>query len=100
MSLTEVKGGDSPNSKKERIMINVTLITNDGKGLPQKVEIADDTTLDDFLRVAFEGDIEEFKIRVRANGTSVQAHMDYVLQDGDRISLAPSKVDGSDTVIS
>jgi hypothetical protein len=79
-------------------MINVTLITNDGAGLPQQVDVADDTRLEDFLRVAFEGDIEEFKIRVRANGTSVEAHMDYILQDGDRISLAPLKVDGSDTV--
>lgn len=76
-------------------MVNVTLVTNDGAGLPVKVPIADNTTLEEFLNVSFEGDPDQFTIRVRANGTSVTAHRDYVLQDGDRVSLAPVKVDGA-----
>ena len=76
-------------------MITITLITNEGSGLPSLIPIVEGTTLDKFLEVSFQGDSDEFTIRVRANGTSVEAHRDYVLQDGDRVSLAPIKVDGS-----
>jgi len=75
-------------------MINVTMVTNGGTGLPSKIPIVEDTTLEKFLEVSFPGNPDEFTIRVRCNGTSVEAHADYVLQDGDRISLAPTKVDG------
>ncbi len=75
-------------------MIQVTLITNDGCGLPVKVLINDNTTLEKFLEVSFDGNPEEFTIRIRANGTSIEAHADYILCDGDRISMAPKKVEG------
>lgn len=75
-------------------MIEVTLVTNDGSGLPVRVPVVENTTLEKFLEVAFDGDPDDFTIRIRANGTSVEAHKDYVLQDGDRVSLAPQKVDG------
>ncbi len=76
-------------------MINVTLVHNGGTGLPIKTPFVEGITLEKFLEVAFDGDPDEFTIRVRANGTSVEAHRDYVLQDGDRVSLAPVKVDGA-----
>ena len=76
-------------------MIEVTLISNNGAGLPCRTPVVEGTTLAKFLDVAFEEDPDNFTIRVRANGTSVEAHQDYVLQDGDRVSLAPNKIDGS-----
>ena len=76
-------------------MIEVTLVTNDGSGLPCRVPVAEGTTLEKFLEVSFDGDPDEFKIRVRANGISVEGHRDYILQNGDRVSLAPTKVDGA-----
>lgn len=76
-------------------MINVTLVSNDGAGLPVQIPVAEGTTLEKFLEVSFEGNPDEFVIRVRCNGTSVTVHEDYVLQDGDRVSLAPTKVDGA-----
>ena len=76
-------------------MIEVTLVTNDGSGLPRKVPVVDGTTLEKFLELSFDGNPDEFTIRVRANGVSVEAHADYVLQTGDRVSLAPIKVDGA-----
>ncbi len=76
-------------------MINVTLVSNSGAGLPVKTPVVEGTTLEQFLEVAFEGNVDEFTIRVRANGTSVTAHRDYVLCDDDRVSLAPVKVDGA-----
>ena len=75
-------------------MIEVTLITNDGAGLPVRVPVVEGTTLEKFLEVSFDDDPNEFTIRVRANGTTVEVHNDYVLQDGDRVSMAPTKIDG------
>ena len=80
-------------------MINVTLVHNGGAGLPVKTPVVEGTTLEKFLEVAFDGDVNEFTIRVRANGTSVEAHADYVLQDGDRVSLSPVKVEGASNTI-
>lgn len=76
-------------------MIEITLISNDGAGLPCRIPVVENTTLEKFLEVSFDGDLDEFTIRVRANGTSVEAHTDYILQDGDRVSLAPQKIDGA-----
>jgi hypothetical protein len=79
-------------------MINVTLVSNDGSGLPCRIPVVEGTTMERFLEVSFEGNPDDFTIRIRTNGTSVEAHRDYVLQDGDRISMSPKKVDGSDSV--
>lgn len=76
-------------------MIKVTLITNSGTGDPVEIPVVDGTILEDFLGVSFEGDPEDFKIRVRTAGESRDVDMDYMLQDGDRISLSPIKVDGA-----
>lgn len=75
-------------------MIEITLVTNDGAGLPVRVPVVEGTTLEKFLEVSFDGDPDQFTIRIRANGTTVEAHRDYVLQDGDRVSLAAKKVEG------
>lgn len=76
-------------------MITVTLGTNEGNGLPVRIPVVEETTLEKFLEIAFNGDPDEFTIRVRANGTSVEAHRDYILQDGDRVSLTPMKIEGA-----
>ena len=75
-------------------MIEVTLVTNDGAGLPVRVPVVEGTTLEKFLEVSFDGNPDEFTIRIRANGTTVEAHRDYILQNCDRVSLAPRKVEG------
>lgn len=79
-------------------MIEVTLVTNSGAGLPVRVPVVEGTTLEKFLEVSFEGNPDEFTVRIRANGTTVEAHRDYVLQDGDRVSMAPTKIDGAMTL--
>lgn len=76
-------------------MIEVTLVTNDGAGLPCRIPVVEGTTLEKFLEVSFDGNPDEFTVRIRANGTTVEAHRDYVLQEGDRVSMAPTKVDGA-----
>lgn len=75
-------------------MIEVMMVTNDGAGLPRRVPVVEGTSLEKFLEVSFDGNPDDFTIRVRANGATVEAHQDYILQDGDRVSLAPKKVEG------
>ncbi len=75
-------------------MINITLVTNEGDGVPTVIPVVDDATLGQFLDLAFNGDPNDFKIRIRANGVSVEGHEDYELHDGDRVSLSPNKIDG------
>ncbi len=76
-------------------MIEVTLVSNNGCGIPVRIPVNEGTTLEKFLEVSFDGDPDDFTVRVRCNGTSVQAHRDYVLQNEDRVSLAPRKIEGA-----
>ncbi len=78
-------------------MITITMITNDGDGTPTEQVINEDTTLGQFLEVHFNGNPDDFVMRIRSHGESVQAHKEYVLKDGDRISFSPSKVAGAAT---
>ncbi len=75
--------------------IEVTLVSNDGDGQPVVVPCIPGTTLEKFLEISFSGDPEDFKIRVRTNGTTIDADEEHVLQDGDRVSIAPKKIDGA-----
>ncbi len=77
-------------------MINVTLVTNDGSGLPRQCPVRAGTTVGEFLGVAFEGDPDDFTAQIRpSGGVSRRADMDDELCDGDRITLAPTKVEGA-----
>lgn len=77
-------------------MISVTLVTNDGNGVPQSSNVREDTTIGDFLDLMFDGDVDDFTIQVRPDGgTSAEADVDDVLNDGDRVTIAPKKVDGA-----
>ena len=76
-------------------MVEVTLVSNDGQGLPVRVPVNEGTTLEQFLIVSFNGNPDDFTIRVRADGTTVECHRDYILKNGDRVSLAPSKIEGA-----
>lgn len=75
-------------------MIEVTLVNNNGAGLPIRIPVVEGTILEKFLEVSFDNDPDDFTIKIRANGASVEAHSDYVLQDGDRVSMAPKKIEG------
>jgi len=75
-------------------MVEIMLVTNSGAGAPCRIPVVEGTTLERFLEISFDEDPNDFTIRVRANGMTVEAHMDYVLQDGDRVSLAPKKIEG------
>ena len=77
-------------------MIDVYMVSNSGSGVPVRFPIVEGTTLEAFLSVHFEeGSPDDFVVKVRSNGQGIQVYNDYVLQDGDRVSLTPSKVEGA-----
>lgn len=77
-------------------MISVTLVTNDGSGVPQTTKVREGTTVGDFLELMFDGNVEDFTIQLRPkDGVSREADVDDVLADGCRVTLAPEKVDGA-----
>lgn len=77
-------------------MINVTLVTNDGSGMPRTIPVRDGATVEDLLSVAFEGNLEDFTIQVRPrDGVSRAGDLSDELRDGDRVVLAPEKVEGA-----
>lgn len=76
-------------------MITVTLVSNDEDGLPVRISVENGTNLGAFLDENFEHELEDFTVRVRSNGTSAEAHRDYLLKEGDRVSLTPAKIEGA-----
>lgn len=82
-------------SNRENTMIEVVLVTNDGAGLPRRIEVESGTSLAGFLDAYFDEDPDDFTVRIRSGGVNVPASGVYLLQNGDRVSLAPSKVDGA-----
>lgn len=78
-------------------MINVTFVTNDGSGMPRSLDVRDEITLEQFLEVNFDGEVDDFTFSVRRNGLSQEAHSDYILEDGDRLCAAPSRIKGENS---
>ena len=77
-------------------MLNVTLVTNDGDGGVQQLTVNPGITLGTFLDFYLpDRDLDDFTIRVRSDGESFVAETDYVLRDGDKVTLAPQKIEGA-----
>ena len=73
--------------------MKVLYINNDGGGYADYVNIAEGMTVDKFFQEKLpDSKPEDFLIRVNRQPV---AH-DYVLQDGDRITITPTKIDGAD----
>lgn len=72
--------------------MNVLFLNNDGEGFAKQIDIDGDTRLDKFLDQNIEDfDPSNFVIRVNRQ----PAVSDYILQDGDRISASPRKIEGA-----
>ena len=75
--------------------MKVLYLNNDGGGFADYVEIEENTTVEKFFSQKLpEGNNEDYLIRVNRQPVS----KDYSLQDGDRISLTPVKIDGADSI--
>lgn len=72
--------------------MQILFIDNDDGGFADYVETADDTTVEQFFAQRLSGrKAEDFLIRV--NRQPVQR--DYVLQEGDRVTMTPTKIEGA-----
>jgi sulfur carrier protein ThiS len=66
-------------------------LNNDGAGFADHVEVADGTTIKEFLEERLDGDPADYLIRVNRQPVA----QDQVLQPGDRVSATPTKIEGA-----
>ena len=74
--------------------MKVLFINNDGGGYADHVDVHPGTTVDAFFaKMLPHGEPSGFLIRVNREPVS----QDYVLKDGDRITMTPTKIEGAVT---
>ena len=67
-------------------------INNDGGGFADYVEVPEGTTVDKFFSLQLPGrDAADYLIRVNRQPVP----RDYVLQDNDRVTMTPTKIEGA-----
>ncbi len=71
--------------------MQILYINNDGAGFADYIEVEPGLTVNQFFSQRNKGLATDFLIRV--NRQSVAAN--YVLQDGDRVSITPTKIEGA-----
>ena len=72
--------------------MRILYINNDGAGYADYLDIAENTTIDQFFMVKMGGhNAEDHLIRVNRNPVP----RNYVLRDGDRVTITPRKIDGA-----
>lgn len=72
--------------------MRVLFINNDGGGYADYVEVQDGTSVDKFFGEHVLGRrSEDYLIRINRQPVP----RDYVLQDGDRVSMTPTKIEGA-----
>jgi sulfur carrier protein ThiS len=72
--------------------MRILFINNDGGGYADYVEVQDGTTVEKFFGEHVSGRrSEDYLIRINRQPVP----RDYVLQDGDRVSMTPTKIEGA-----
>lgn len=72
--------------------MRVLFINNDGAGFADYVETPINSTIQEFFAQRMpERKPEDFLIRVNRQPVA----QDYILQEGDRVSITPSKIEGA-----
>jgi sulfur carrier protein ThiS len=75
--------------------MKILYINNDGSGFADYVEIAPNTTVEQFFTIKMAGaQASDYLIRVNRQPVP----KDYVLQENDRVSITPTKIDGAQSV--
>ncbi len=72
--------------------MQILFINNNGSGYADYVEVADGTTIDKFIAEKLSAKTSE-DLLIRVNRQPVAR--DYVLQEGDRVSATPTKIQGA-----
>jgi sulfur carrier protein ThiS len=72
--------------------MKVLFINNDGGGFADYVEVAPGTTVEKFFDQKVPGrGAADYLIRVNRQPVP----KDYILQDGDRVTMTPTKIEGA-----
>lgn len=74
-------------------MTNIFFINNDGGGFAEGTSVRDGTTIGELVasKIGVSANLEDYMIRVNREART----SDYVLEDGDRVSLTPKKIEGA-----
>ena len=73
--------------------MKILFIDNQGGGFADYVNISEGTTVDKFFSEKMaHGKAEDYLIRVNRQPVA----RDYVLQEGDRVTITPTKVEGAE----
>ena len=73
--------------------MKILYINNDGGGFADHVEIKEGTTVEQFFREAARTDRRPEDYLIRVNRLPVPGNQ--VLQEGDRVSFTPTKIEGA-----
>jgi sulfur carrier protein ThiS len=72
--------------------MRILFIDNDGAGFADHIDIAENTTIEQFFKIKMSGkEVSDYLIRVNRQPVS----RDYVLQEGDRVTITPTKIEGA-----
>lgn len=72
--------------------MQILYINNAGTGYADYINVAENTTIDQFFTIKMSGEnAEDYLIRVNRQPVS----RDYVLCEGDRVTLTPRKIEGA-----
>ena len=76
--------------------MKILFINNDGGGFADYLDVAEGTTADEFFCQQLPGqEAEDYLIRVNRQPVA----KDCVLQDGDRVTMTPTKVEGAARIL-
>jgi len=73
--------------------MQVLFINNEGEGFAGKKDIGEGDTVEQFFRQQMGEDTNPNDFTIRVNRDNVDAS--YVLQEGDRVSFTPAKIEGA-----
>ena len=71
--------------------MKIFFINNKGGGFADHVEVAEQTTVSALFETRIGGKPEDWLIRVNRQ----HVPSDYVLQEGDRVSITPIRIEGA-----
>lgn len=71
--------------------MRILFINNDGGGFADHLELTPGTTVQQLFDLKVRGRAADYLIRVNRQPTAAHA----VLQDGDRVTITPIKIDGA-----
>ena len=72
--------------------MRILYVNNNGSGFADYVSVTDGTTVEQFFTIKMEGaQTSDYLIRVNRQPVP----KDYVLQEGDRVTITPTKIEGA-----